>query len=193
MIAGRRIAVDMDEVLFPMLSRLDLHYKKKFNKCPPSYYPKKYNYSEYFGMNMEESKEFVKGFYYSNTAYTTQPLPGAVNAMRKLKDKNKLVVLTGRQIYPQSKNVTYYLLQKHFPDVFDCVLFSNSFSMWGDETPKSEMCNLYDLNLLIDDSVENCKDCSSNGIESIVFGDYKWNNECENFRQIESWNDEIFV
>jgi 5'(3')-deoxyribonucleotidase len=187
-LVGRKIAIDMDEVLFPMISRLDLYYKRRYNKCPPTHYPRKYNYGEHYNMTNEESKEFVQGFYYSSEAYTTLPIAASVKSMNKLKEnKNKLWIVTGRQLYPQCKNVTYYLIQKHFPNVFESVHFTNSYSLQGDETPKSKICELFNIDLLIDDSVANCKQCTANNVECILFGNYEWNKDSDDFLRIESW------
>lgn len=187
-IRGRNIAVDMDEVLFPMISRLDRYYKRKYKKSPPIHYPKKYDYSTYFNISVNESKEFVNSFYYSDIAYSTKPINNSVNAMRKLKNNNnRLSVVTGRQTYPQCKNVTSYLLQTHFGNLFDKVIFTNSYSLHGTETAKSDICKLHNFDLLIDDSVYNCKESLENNIESILYGEYEWNKDCHDLTRIPSW------
>jgi 5'(3')-deoxyribonucleotidase len=184
---GRRIAVDMDEVLFPMISRLDKFYRKKYKKCPPSYYPKKYDYSTYYGFSTKESKTFVKEFYYSDIAYNTEPLPNAYKSMKALKTRNELYVVTGRQTYSQCKNVTYYLLEKHFPNIFEEVIFTNSYSLEGTETPKTQVCINKNLDLLIDDSVYNCQEVMKENIDGVLFGNYTWNDDCNELFRINSW------
>lgn len=184
---GKRIAVDMDEVLFPMISRLDKHYKNVYKRNPPMHSPKQYDYSKHYNMSLQESMKFVESFYHTSIAYETQPLPNAVHKMKMLKKDNKLVVVTGRQIYKDCKDVTYHLLEKHFDNIFDSVIFTNSYSLSGEETPKSEVCTTNNLDVLIDDSVYNCTTCSKFDIECILFGNYEWNKYCNDFRRIESW------
>jgi 5'(3')-deoxyribonucleotidase len=184
---GRRIAVDMDEVLFPMISRLDKFYLKKYKKCPPSNYPKKYDYSAYYGFSMNESKKFVKDFYYSDIAYNTEPLKNAYESMKTLKSRNELYVVTGRQTYAQCKNVTYYLLEKYFTGIFEEVIFTNSYSLNGTETPKTQVCVDKKLDLLIDDSVYNCEEVMKENIDGILFGNYAWNKDCDTLHRIDSW------
>tara|TARA_B110000977_G_scaffold201113_1_gene294200 strand:- start:2495 stop:3082 length:588 start_codon:yes stop_codon:yes gene_type:complete len=190
---GRRIAVDMDEVLYPMLSRLDKHYKARYGKTPPPQAPTKYDYSSHYNLTTLESKRFVESFYHSSIAYETKPIHSAVEAMKFLQQDNELFVVTGRQNYTQCKNVTYQLLDDDFANIFSFVFFTNSYSLEGDETAKSEICIKENFDLLIDDSIHNCAECSKKGIDSYLFGNYSWNCVSEDFTRIESWENNTFT
>jgi len=192
-IKGHRIAVDMDEVLFPMIRPLNKHYKNMYKKQPPSGLPKSYNYSSYYNISEIDAKFLVKSFYFSDTSYNTKPLPNAVHAMKNLKKHNKLTIVTGRQNYLQCKNVTQYLVYKYFEDIFDSIIYTNSYSLYGEEIPKKDVCLNNNFDILIDDSIQNCETCSAHNVKCILFGDYEWNNECNDFTRIKSWEKNSYI
>lgn len=184
---GRKIAVDFDEVLFPMLSQLNKHYAKKYKKRIPATSPKVYNYSKFYNINEYDSKVLVESFYHSHYAYSTKPINSAIESMKYLEKQNDLYIVTGRQNYTQCKSVTYYLLEKYFDGVFKDVYFTNSYSLKGEETPKTDICKTLGIDILIDDSISNCIEADLHNIESILYGIYDWNMENDNLQRIESW------
>lgn len=188
-ISMKRIAIDMDEVLFPMIKPLAKHYSSKYNKSIPAKLPKKYNYSQYFNMSEKESKHLVESFYYSEHS-NVKPLQHSVDAMKSLAEENLLYVVTGRQTYNQCINVTHDLLNEYFNGIFDDVYFTNSYSLHGPEIPKSEICEKLGIDLFVDDSVCNCIECQNKlNLRSIVFGEYPWN-EHTTITRIKSWENE---
>ena len=184
---GRKIAVDFDEVLFPMLSQLNKHYAKKYKKQPPKNFPKKYNYSKYYNISEQESKMLVESYYHSIYAYESKPISYAFESMKHLKKNNNLYIVTGRQTYNQCKSVTYYLIEKHFDGIFNDVYFTNSYSLKGHETPKTNICNILDIDLFIDDSVSNCNEAESHNIQGLLYGNYAWNENNNKLNRIDSW------
>ena len=186
-LVGRKIAVDFDEVLFPMLSQLNKHYAHKYNKKAPHCPPNAYDYSKHYSINEHDSKVLVESFYHSHYAYTTKPIDYAVQSMKKMKKHNTLFIVTGRQTYKQSKSVTYYLVDKHFPGLFNDVIFTNSYSLSGNEISKSSVCKTLNIDLLIDDSISNCHECESDNIESILYGNYAWNKHNTDLYKLDSW------
>jgi 5'(3')-deoxyribonucleotidase len=184
---AKRIAIDMDEVLFPMIKPLARHYISKHKKAIPAKLPKVYDYCKYFNLSETESKLLVESFYYSHQSTTVTPLQHSVNAMQTLAQDNLLYVVTGRQTYKQCINVTHHLLNKHFNGIFDDVYFTNSYSLYGSEIPKSEICEKLGIDMLVDDSVYNCVQSQENSnIKSIVFGEYPWNEDTA-ITRIKSW------
>lgn len=187
---AKRIAIDMDEVLFPMIKPLAKHYSSKYKKAVPAKLPKTYNYSQYFNITEMESKCLVESFYYSDYSKNVKPLQYSVDTMKLLAEENLLYVVTGRQTYDQCINVTHDLLNEYFNGIFDDVYFTNSYSLYGSETPKSEICEKLDIDVFIDDSVYNCIECQKLlNLKSIVFGEYPWN-EDTTITKIKSWEKE---
>tara|TARA_B100001996_G_scaffold327829_1_gene274841 strand:+ start:3989 stop:4555 length:567 start_codon:yes stop_codon:yes gene_type:complete len=180
----QRIAFDLDEVLCPMLPALSLHYSNVYRTKVPSNLPSVYNYSSYFGISPLQSKKLVKSFYSSSFCRDMKPLPHSVQAVRSLKHKYSLGIVTGRQCY--AKNATHSFLNNHFYDLFDFVVCTNSFSLHGSEMSKREACDIYDIDLLIDDSIDNCKNVNC---DSILFGNYPWNYDNNSLHRIHDWAD----
>jgi len=55
-------------------------------------------------------------------------------------------------------------------------LFGNHYGQ-GKKMSKPEMCKLLNAVLLIDDQHDYARQCSENGIKSILFGAYPWNSQ----------------
>ena len=53
--------------------------------------------------------------------------------------------------------------------------FGNHYSKTHKAIPKSQLCKNINATLLVDDSLKYARDCASNGIPCIVFGEYAWN------------------
>ena len=186
--AYRKIAVDMDEVLFPMIQPLNKHYRMNHKKNHPVHMPKKYSYSDYYNITEEESKKLVETFYKSIYAYNSKPLSNAVDAMKTLSKTNTLYIVTGRQNYKHCKSVTKHLINKYFNNTFQDIYYTNSFSLYGEEIPKAEICSDLGIDVLIDDSIHNCVECEQVGIRGILFGLYPWNANSD-LTRIESWDE----
>ena len=181
----RLIALDLDEVLFPMIPQMNKYYKSVYRKPAPTFYPKKYNFSSYYNISEYESKKMVEGFYYSEYAHSTKPIKGAQKAIKKLAKENDLVIITGRQDYTQCKAITHHLVNTYFGDAIDDIYFTNSYSLRGEETPKHLLCDALNVDILIDDIPYNCNTCNT---ESLLFGNYEWNKDNTTLKRILSWN-----
>uniref|UniRef100_A0A6C0FB43 FCP1 homology domain-containing protein n=1 Tax=viral metagenome TaxID=1070528 RepID=A0A6C0FB43_9ZZZZ len=181
-----RIAVDFDEVLCPMLKPLSQHFSKKYRCKIPSNDPSLYNYANYFNISSEESKLLVQSYYNSDECKNAKPLIGSEEAIRKMNEKYSLGIITGRQIY--GKDATHLFLNTYFPDIFEYIEFTNSYSLYGPEIAKSDICQKYDVDFLIDDSVSICNEVSDIGVTPLLFGNYEWNKE-DNLERIISWEE----
>ena len=180
-----RVAVDLDEVLCPMIRNLSRHYKHTYKKSPPNATPAEYNYARHFGISELESKLLVRSFYSSVHCKTTKPLAGSVEAMRKLKRKYSLCIVTGRQIY--GRDATLRFLDTHFDGVFDNVICTNSYSLYGKEMSKLSACKQVDAHVLIDDSVANCNSVQTGGVKGLLYGKYTWNQDGGELDRVDSW------
>lgn len=156
------IAVDIDEVLVSFVKPMA---KWRGYKMPtaPKY---KYIYREMFNISEEESRKMVLDFYHSETFAELKPICGSVEGMSVLRaEGRKLYAVTGRQ--DVARGVTEGWLNKHFPDIFEDLILTNSYT--PDEIPKSAICNNLDVELIIDDSIDTCRDCLKNGINAYNF------------------------
>jgi hypothetical protein len=157
-----RIAVDIDEVLVPFLfpmakwRGLQLPGKEK--------YP--YLYRDIFSIPESESQKMVRAFYGSQAFKQLKPIPGARKKLTLLRERaDKIYVVTGRQDIV--RDTTEWWLDKYFPDIFDDLIFTNSFTPL--EIKKADICRSLALDTIIDDNIGICTDCISNGINAVHF------------------------
>ena len=174
----KRIAVDLDEVLCPMLLYLKRFQERRSNKkynFPSKKYD--YNYSKLFKMNELDAKYMVRDFYESYEAFWMPTMENSRPVMQHLSKTNKLYIVTGRQHY--ARELTQDFVNKYFKDVFSDVILTNSYSLYGDEVSKSDYCKYLGVDVLIDDSESTVQDCINNDIEGILFGKYPWNSDSQ--------------
>jgi 5'(3')-deoxyribonucleotidase len=164
-----RIAVDVDEVLTPLLPTM-MKWRKPRVPVPPKY---PYIYRKIYGVSEEESALMVREFYDSEEFANLPVIPGALECLTDLKQKSRLYVMTGRQNIVRSKTEKW--IEQNFPGIFTDVILTNSFTK--NEVSKAELCKILNIGLLIDDNLPACYDCRDSKILALNFiGDpvYPW-------------------
>ena len=159
----RKIALDLDEVLVPLLRPMA---KWRGVQMPHGKHP--YLYREVFQCTEEQSQEILHKFYRSKDFLYLKPIPGAQRAMQILKntrDIDKLYVVTGRQDIV--RETTELWVERYFPGVFDDVILTNSFT--EHEVKKADLCRALGVGLIIDDSYQTCDECRDAGIDAVNF------------------------
>lgn len=156
---GLRIAIDLDEVLVPMLSHLNIHFEKQYNRKPkiPIHKAKEYNFSKIYDISEREAQWLVWSFYNSEIhrkITADDDTKRTVELFRKM--GHELYVLTARQHY--AKRATEDLIRRNFGDTFSEVIYTNSHSLLGDNISKSSACRLLDFDVLVDDGIHNLVD-----------------------------------
>jgi len=158
----RRIAVDFDEVLFPLLKPMMKYHKVK----EPSTMRYPYKFAEVFQVTHEKSRSMLYEYTETPEFANQRPVLGSkfnVEAIRTGVDK--MYIVTGRQEFLRDKTEKW--LQTHFPGVFNDVIFTNSYTPV--EVRKAEVCRALNADLLIDDLIETCRDCKELKINSINY------------------------
>lgn len=157
-----RIAIDVDEVLvnflYPMARsrRLGKPKKLKYN----------YVYREIFDITEEESQEFVKEFYNSQSFRNLKPITGSQNAMKWLRQRSKkMYIVTGRQNIVRDETEDW--IHTYFPGIFDDVILTNSYT--PQDVKKVDICRALNLGLIIDDNKGICDECMNSGMKAINF------------------------
>lgn len=132
-----------------------------------------YRFCEVWGGTDADSTIIVEAFFAS--PYFNLPLvPGAVAGLAALKAAgHDLHVVTSRQLFLEP--MTRAWLSAHFGSVFTSAHFGNHWGKVGAKVSKPELCKKIGATLIIDDSVEYCRGCDSEGIAAILFGDFAWN------------------
>lgn len=157
-----KLAIDLDEVLVPLLRPM-----AKWHGVRVPTIKHKYLYRHVFNCSEERAQQILQGFYDTEEFAKLEPLPGARCALEMIRKVgwDKIYIVTGRQDIVRQK--TELWVDKHFPGIFDDVVLTNSFTSF--EVPKSDICKSLGVSLLVDDSIDNCREAQMLGIDAINF------------------------
>ncbi|HET7827467.1 MAG TPA: hypothetical protein VFK97_01200 [Candidatus Saccharimonadales bacterium] len=168
------IAVDIDEVLFPMVPDLIDYLDKKHQIKLTEADFKDYYFEKIWTGNPGEALEIFKQ-YRDQLGVTIAPVKGAKQAIHQLAKKYNIIVITSRD--ESLEKITRDWLNNHFPELFKEVhLIGESIHLHSLETAdKTSICKRLGASYLIDDSFRHVADASREGIAGLLFGDYPWN------------------
>ncbi len=161
------IAIDNDDVLFALVEAIFDYYNHLHHTSFTIADQKVFNLDQTFGLSEADTLKLVFDFYKSPFMLKTKPIPGAHEALNKLKTDYDLIMITARPDF--TKEITLKALEIHYPDIFSAVYLTNAFSNTGPKRLKSEVCLEAGARLLIDDAFHNAEDCASNGIPVVLF------------------------
>ena len=139
------------------------------------------NWSKMLGVSDEQGRiEFAK---FATSDYVTKklkPLPGSYEALKRLKSKYQLVILTSRSIW--LRDTTLDWLNKYFKDIFDEVYFSGVYDNDKDldtcaSLTKSDKLRGIGVEYLIDDQPKHANAAVGLGVKALLFGDFGWNRD----------------
>ena len=162
-----KIGIDLDGVVYDsekdlriyteLYDMLDLKQNNKKNE-------KGLRILDRFDWNDEQFDEFIDKYYF-NIIKESNYMPGAQIILNKLKEEgHKLILITARGTYREKiQPMTEERLKKDNMDIFE-----NSYYSVDD---KGEICVKENIDLMIDDSPENCRCVSSRGIKTIYLKD----------------------
>jgi 5'(3')-deoxyribonucleotidase len=158
----RRIAVDLDEVLFPLLKPMMKYHKVK----DPLTMRYPYKFAEVFGVTPERAQSMLYEYYETPEFENQRPVMGARHNVDAISQNvDTMYIVTGRQEFLRDKTEKW--VQTHFPDVFNDIIFTNSYT--PDEVRKADVCRALNADLLIDDLIDTCRDCKELKINSINY------------------------
>jgi len=158
-----KLAVDLDEVLVPLLRPM---MKWHGTKEPQTTY--KYLFREVFQCSEDKSKQILHKFYKSEDFANLEPLPNsqqAIEILRNLDVWDRMYIVTGRQDIVRRDTEEW--IDKHFPHMFDDIILTNSFT--EHEVKKADVCRCLGITLLVDDSLHNCREAERAGIHAVNF------------------------
>jgi len=167
------IAIDIDDVLFPFNANLlDWHNLVHGSNLALGDYTS-FRLEDIWGGTKAEATDKIGEFQRYPGSLEGGPLPGALEAIRQLKDRFALVVVTSRQVAITIE--TKIWLHQYFPDVFSGVYFANYHNEREPRLTKSELCQQLGIEMLVDDHLDYVTECAGQGMKAILFGDYPWN------------------
>lgn len=132
-----------------------------------------YDFAKVWRCSQDESNHKVHDFFKSyHFSAGIEVIPGAFEALFRLRSDCELVVVTSRQHVIQEPTINW--LNCHFPDVFDAVHFGNHFALEGTSRKKSEICHAIGAQVLIDDNPSYAMECAAAGIHVLL---YDWEHQ----------------
>lgn len=189
------LAVDVDEVLFPLAQNFaDYHNEHHGTSVKLSDFTQ-YSFENDIGIDVDDFVKRIKAFSDEGFFRSHQPAESIKSALKKLTYTYDLIVITSR--WQEWEHDTQLWLDKHFPGLFTEVHFANSLT-WhrGDKRDKASICQQLDVDVLIDDSLHNAEQVSGVGLQVLLFGDYPWNQADElpeNVRRVKDWSEVVEV
>jgi len=89
---------------------------------------------------------------------------------------------------------THNWVQKHYPNIFENILFANHKFTKNDVT-KSELCKLHNIEMMVEDNFEYALDLAENGIYTFLI-EKPWNKHFQiyhpNLKRVSSWGEIVF-
>ncbi|MEX0932305.1 MAG: hypothetical protein WDZ61_00215 [Parcubacteria group bacterium] len=140
-----------------------------------------------------QAVERVFEFYRSDDHYHAPPINGAVEALRTLKHKHTLVLVTSRA--EEIRAHTMRWIDRHFEGFLDHVCLTNQYGGKANKRTKAEVCREHGVEVFIDDHLEYAEDVASNGTRVLLF-DQPWNKReqlAENIQRVHSWDEIVGV
>ena len=127
-----------------------------------------YEFAKIWKCTQEESNHIVHEFFKSQHFQEGIPtIPGASDALLRLKESCDLVVVTSRQHIIQEATLEW--IDRHYPSIFQEVYFGNHFALEGVSRKKSDICKSIGASVLIDDNPGYAKECAEAGINVLLY------------------------
>ncbi|WWC61656.1 uncharacterized protein I303_104240 [Kwoniella dejecticola CBS 10117] len=195
------IAVDMDDVLCQTNATIVHMHNELFDTQPPLTLADFKNYLYWMNRGWgtpEETVDMVAQLYQGGLYMRAPPVPGAKEALHRLKDLGyNLVIITARS--ENQRAGTEDWIAEYLPDIFDEIHFTGAFQhleptreekeghvarkavVSHHKRSKAEIIHSTSSLFLIDDSSENAYDVATSTyphdgpIKVLLFGDYPWN------------------
>jgi 5'(3')-deoxyribonucleotidase len=170
------IASDIDEVLADFLVMFLKYRNDTYGTDWRTEQFYTYVWSEVFGESKERMYSILSDFFVSDHIRRIRPKRGAVAGIKELAREHTIYVTTSRPriIAP----MTEQWLERHFPNCFTRVFFSNQPAYGSFGATKGEICHSIGADIFLDDQYSYCEECLKEGIEVILF-DSPWNRELE--------------
>ncbi|MEK6833525.1 MAG: hypothetical protein AABY32_05760 [Nanoarchaeota archaeon] len=179
-IEKKRIGVDIDDTSVDFVGNYILYFNQKYKANLKKEDFKTCSFNKTIGGTMEESINLVNEFYKSNLFKKMFPLPNSVEIIKLLKQAGyELFVITSRPDFLKAE--TEVFIDKYFSNNFSDIFFSYNYytKRQNGGKSKAEICLDKKISFMIDDSLEYCKQCAEKGIESLLFGNFPWNQDGE--------------
>jgi len=169
------IAIDVDDVLAVHAQEFVNYSNKKWgtNLKVGDYHD---HWAEIWQVDWDETQRRLHGYLNAGQFAKYKTVNDADIALKKLKKRYKLAVLTARQ--QSLAEDTKAWIAKHFMDTFDEIHFAGVWDLSLKEAvnrDKTAVAQQIGAEYLIEDQLKYALPVAKAGIEVLLFGDYPWN------------------
>lgn len=187
-----KIAVDLDEILAEFLSSVIAFHNDAYNTNLKKTDFHSYKYWEVWGGDRAEAIQKVYEFHQTPYFQNIKPVAGAIEAIKILKEKHELYVITSRQ--DEVSLATKKWLDQYFQDTFKEIYFTNHYSQTNANKKKSDFCDSLNVDVLIEDLPEYAQECLKPNRKIILF-DYPWNinTVVSGISRVKNWTEALEV
>lgn len=182
------IGVDLDDVLFNLCDSLQDWHNERFDTNFKKKDINTYFVEEVWGCTQDDVRVMIAEFYNHESHFQTLPMAGAIEAIERLSKEHTLFVVTARP--KKFEESTLKWINKHFPNMFQEVCFSDNPTHDLSKQKKSDICKQLGIEVFIDDAIHNAEDIADAGIPVLLL-DMPWNRtEVEHpITRVHSWEE----
>ncbi len=167
------IGVDIDEVLADLVEQLLRFHNERYHTTLKREDVFCYQLRHVWKCTEEEEYKRVIEFYHSHYFREIKLVRGSIQGVKKLKEKgNNLVIITSR--HSKGRDGTAGWIERYFPRMFSDIYFTDYYEKEGNIARKASVCKEKGVELLIEDSLDNARDCASERTRVILL-DCPWN------------------
>lgn len=183
-----RIGIDIDGVIASMDNALLKEYLKHDKELRNTGIINENPRYIRWGM-FDWSEEEEKAFYNANIeriATNLKPIKDSKETIDKLKaDGNKIYIITGRdnEDYSNPKKMTEDWLKK-YNIYYDELIFTNAY-----KKEKSKECIKNNIDIMIDDSVNNCREITEKSNTKVLLMNKRFNKNVNEFERVNNWKE----
>ena len=185
-----KIGIDIDEVLADFLPAIIKYHNETYNTFLTSSDFKTYNLWESWGGTKEESVKKIYDFFRTDYFSEINPIKGAQNATRVLRENNDLSIVTSR--HEEITRETKRWVNQNFPNTFSEINFAGHYySKNKNSKTKRQICDSQGVEILIEDNFEYALECLTPKRKVLLFN-HPWNQEIrlpKGMKRVHSWNE----
>jgi uncharacterized HAD superfamily protein len=170
------IAIDLDDVLAASAQGLVAFSNERWgtNLTVDDYSE---DWGKMWQIDRAAERERAKAVHSSRMFPDLLPHEDALAVLKRLKPSYDLVIATSRVIHVHSETLAW--LERHYAGIFSGVhtsgIYDDGASDEAHRITKAELVREIGADYLIDDQLKHCLAVAEAGIETVLFGNYAWN------------------
>jgi uncharacterized HAD superfamily protein len=182
-----RIGIDIDDTIWKFHKKFFEYFNEKNGTDYDVGNYKEYSLENFFGINQEEVKELLDGFYDSSHSANFELMEGVKEVILKLNEEHKIYFITAKH-----EGLNEFTVKK-LNEIFgvDFPLFFVFDKNKNLIKKKVDYCLDKGIDILIEDRLKNLNKCAEKGIRGILMNQ-TWNQEDnlpERIKRVNNWNE----